>query len=206
MRARQLALKAVLALGLLVPSQGLSLPLVPAGSFEECTAGCVGGSSCTWLCTANNPAEWIIDPSIPGNGWSVDAYDGNLVAWLGGFYGGVPNQNKFCETIWIVGDCIAWRWMGFVPEGHTGNIVRVTLDGEVVFEKELRYPEDHTYPEWQTLMIDNVYDHCCSPEFCIEFIPTDGANMLVDYFEWWQAACTTPVESTSFSTIKAYYR
>jgi len=179
-----------------------ALPLLPDGSFETCAPDCL---PCDWECTANNGAGWIINPST-AYGWNVDAFDGRFVAWLGGFYDGAPNQNKFCETIGVVGDCIAWRWMGWVPEGHVGNIVRVTLDGEVVFEKEMRYPEDHTYPEWQTLMINNVYDHCCEPEFCIEFIPTDGANMLVDYFEWWQAACTTPVESTSFSTIKAYYR
>lgn len=188
-----------------VPSHGTALPLIPAGSFEECLAGCVGGVNCRWWCTANNPAEWIIAPSIPGNGWNVDAYDGILVAWLGGFYGNAPNQNKFCQSIHVVGDCIAWKWMGWVAEGHVGNIVRVTLDGDIVFEKELRYPEDHTYPEWRTLMIDNVNAHCCEPEFCIEIIPTDGANMLVDYFEWLEH-CTTGVEDTSFSTIKSYYR
>ncbi|MBM4118090.1 hypothetical protein FJ251_10200 [bacterium] len=180
-----------------------ALPLLPDGSFEGCF-----GCNCAWECTANNNFDWIINPSNPSYGWDIDAFDGDWVAWLGGFYGGAPNQNKFCvNTVNVLGECIVWRWMGWVPEGHTGNRVRVTMNGTVVFEKELRYPEDHTYPNWGILQTENLleWDSIPDVEFCIEFIPTDGANMLVDYIEWVQH-CTTAVETTSFSTIKAYYR
>jgi len=195
---------AILALLLFHSPELSALPLIPQGSFEGCDPGCL---FCEWECTANNPMGWIIDPSVH-SGWNVDAYDGNLVAWLGGWYGDTLNQNKFCvNTVNTLGECIVWRWMGLVPAGHTGNRVRVTMNGTVVFEKELRYPEDHTYPNWGILQTDNLleWDSIPDVEFCIEFIPTDGANMLVDYIEWVQH-CTTATETTSFSTIKSYYR
>ncbi len=172
--------------------------LINDGSFEfgECDAGSA------WTCITNTDCSWIVDP-LPT--WGYPAYDGVLVAWLGGFCGSDPNSNSFCQDLYISTDCtggvfITWQWMGYVA-GDDGNMMYITIDGTVVYQKELGL-SDHTYGTWLEDWADaNAYEG--TRNFCFEFVATTGANMLVDYISnFWSP---TAVEKTNLSTIKSRY-
>lgn len=174
--------------------------LVNDGSFEfgECDAGSA------WTCTSSTTCFWIIDPTAV---WGYPAYDGVFCAWLGGFCG-EPNSNSFCQTIFFDGTDISFFWMGYVENGGTGNTMFVKVDGNVVFEHEMQL-EDHTYGTWgyspDAFGLIDVSDYCGSDhELCLEFVATDGANVLVDYVEL-NGSCGTATEEASFSTVKALY-
>lgn len=170
------------------------------GSFEN--GECDAGSS--WTCITNQPdcGSWILDP-LPA--WGYPAYHGTYAAWLGGFCNGQPNSNAFCQEVFL-GGCIGsswlqWKWMGYVPN-NDGNRMRVTVDGDVVFEKVLTIA-DHTYPMWGTLWIDVWGFWPDMHELCFEFEATTGANMLIDYIE--ASYSPTAVEPTSLSVVKSLY-
>ncbi len=177
--------------------------LLTDGSFEECIWGdCLG---CEWDCTGNPPNDWVINPEQFG----ISAYDGILAGWLGGFMGDEPIQTKLCNTVHhILASNIKWHWTAYINEGHEGNVIRATMNGDVVFEHTLSYPEDHTFGEWQQVSTINLDPWCgeLDVEFCIEIIPTDGASYLVDYF-WGQRWCdVVSTEDMSFSAVKSLYR
>ncbi len=177
------------------------LGLVNDGSFEfgECDAGSA------WTCTTNTSCAWIIDPS---GAWGYAAYDGVFCAWLGGFCGSDVNANSFCQDIYIDGGLLDWYWMGYVG-GDTGNMVQVTANGNVVWSHVLTLA-DHTYGLWQntagTLGSADVSAYCSSTvNLCLEAVPTDGANMLVDYVELGGSCDITATDDASISTVKALY-
>ncbi len=171
--------------------------LINDGSFEfgECDAGSA------WTCTANNDCSWIVDPT---GSWGYSAYDGALVAWLGGFCGTDPNSNSFCQDIqfedWCGGGFKTWQWMGYVAN-EDGNTMYITVDGNIVFEKEMTLA-DHTYGIWGELWFD-THEYYGVHNLCFEFVATTGANMIVDYIStFWSPTAT---EATSFSTLKSRY-
>lgn len=169
--------------------------LINDGSFEN--GECGAGSS--WDCTTNTSCQWIIDP-LPI--WGYPAYDGTMAAWLGGFCG-TPNSNSFCQEVFIygcTGGWLEWKWMGYV-ENNDGNTMRVTLDGDVIFEKVMT-TADHTYGTWGTLWVD-VWQYVGDYELCFEFEATTGANMLIDYVT--MGYSPTAVEPTSLSAVKSLY-
>ncbi len=174
--------------------------LINDGSFEfgECDAGSA------WTCTTNTDCTWIVDPM---DSWGYPAYDGVLVAWLGGFCGpNYPNSNSFCQDIYFEGGCggghlYTWQWMGYVADNE-GNMMYVTIDGNVVFEKEMLI-SDHTYGTWNELWFDYPYWNGGYHNLCFEFVATTGANPLVDYIS--QHWSPTAIEQSSISTVKAYH-
>jgi len=177
--------------------QGDREGLINDGSFEfgECGAGSA------WTCTTNTTCAWIVDP-LPV--WGYPAYDGILCGWLGGFCGD-PNSNSFCQDILFDGSELSWYWMGYV-EADSGNAVYVTVDGNVVWELFLGL-EHHTYGIWQntgdTLGNADVAAYMGGTHnLCMEFVATDGANMLIDYLELMGG---TAAEDMDFSSVKALY-
>lgn len=151
--------------------------LVNDGSFEfgEC------GVYSDWTCTTNTTCSWIVDP-LPT--WGYPAYEGELVAWLGGFCGGA-NSNSFCQDIYLWTPHIRWHWMGYVGETNMSNFVYVRVNGDIVWAKEMVWPEDHTFGTWVTEEI--TWDYLDGApgvfELCFEFEASSGANMLIDYIE-----------------------
>lgn len=149
--------------------------LVNDGSFEfgECGAGSA------WNCTTNTTCTWILDP-LPV--WGYPAYDGELAAWLGGFCG-TPNSNSFCQALYLDGNVLRWRYMGYVEEGHSGNFVYLKLNGDIVWAKEMTWPEDHTYGRWVLAEAELGWVAGDTYYVCFEFEASTGANMLIDYVE-----------------------
>ena len=179
------------------------LGLVNDGSFEfgECDLGSA------WTCTTNTTCAWILDPIAV---WGYPAYDGVLVAWLGGFCG-TPNSNSFCQDLFIDGHYLDWYWMGYVNSGC--GTVYVSVDGTYVFTHTLLLSE-HTYGTWNTASsywgaIDlNAY--CgTTVNLCLEETDCgDGANndnMLVDYVTLDTSCDIIATEDASISTVKALY-
>ena len=185
----------------LEPSHGYTtqrdLPwLVNDGSFE-------GGDCITapiWTCTTDNGCEWITD-LVPLGLWN---YDGNHVAWLGGYCGGIATEfTSICQVV-QAGYCPPghiWHWMAYI-NGDGGSRVFVTADGDVVFEKILA-PEDH--------LLDYQYEYYedwgigYEVELCFHYDRNgaEGDNYFVDYVEEWMGP--TASEPISFSTIKSLY-
>lgn len=150
--------------------------LVDDGSFEN--GECGGGSA--WTCTSDTPCNWILNPLST---WGYPAYHGEMVAWLGG-YCGVMNSNSFCQEVWLNEPGLRWHWMGYVADTHVSNFVYVKIDGDIVWAKEMTWPEDHTYGTWSTLQASFDLPHGVGLyEVCFEFEATTGANMLIDYVE-----------------------
>ncbi len=147
--------RSITALGscILLLSVCLSLPvnaqLIPDGSFGACYHDC---SDCNWECSNDPPHVWVVDPEWMG--WGFSAYHGWSVGWLGGtIWDGeeeIPVQTKICNTIpLLLADDIEWYWTAYVNEGSVGNVIRATMNDEVVYEHALSYPEDHTWGTWQ---------------------------------------------------------
>jgi hypothetical protein len=172
--------------------------LVNDGSFEfgECDAGSA------WTCYTTEPdVSWILDPLEI---WGYAAYDGILCAWLGGFYAG-PNENSFCQDLFIDGNTLNWFWMGYVE--YSGSEVYVSVDGVEIWQSGLV----HTYGVWQntdgTLGGANVIDYCGGTHnICLGYHLLDGAgsNMLVDYVTL-DGSCSTASIEINFSSIKSLY-
>ncbi len=170
--------------------------LIEDGSFEE--GNCAYGS--WWTCTSNTDCEWIVDPSPI---WGYPAYDGYNAAWLGGFCNDQPNSNSFCQDVFLwgcLGGWIEWKWMGWV-QNNDGNTMRVTVDGDVIFEKVMT-TADHTVGTWGTLWAE-AWQYNGTYELCFEFEATTGANMLIDYVT--MAYSPTAVMPASISTVKSLY-
>ncbi|MBM4118201.1 hypothetical protein FJ251_10765 [bacterium] len=110
-----------------------------------------------------------------------------MAAWLGGFCG-TPNSNSFCQDVFLESAQLRWRWMGYVAEGHASNFVYVKFNGDIIWAKEMTWPEDHTYGTWEVMTIEGVYlpEGTNTYEVCFEFEATNGANMLIDYVEMWR--------------------
>ncbi len=192
----------LLLVGYCLPAQA---QLIPDGSFETCYWDC---SACNWDCSSDPPNWLIANPE--GQGWGISAYHGSNVGWLGGLtYEGNPIQSKLCNVIpFMQADDIEWYWTAYVNEGSKGNLIRATMNDEVVYEKTLSYPEDHTWGTWQEVQTIDLDPWCYQSDvtFCIEIIPTDGASYLVDYF-WGQRWCdVVSTEDMSFSAVKSLYR
>lgn len=151
--------------------------LLNDGSFEN--GECGNGSA--WTCTSDTPCTWILNPLST---WGYPAYHGELVAWLGG-YCGEMNSNSFCQEVWLDEPGLRWHWMGYVVETHVSNFVYIKLDGDIVWAKEMTWPEDHTYGTWDEIQarFDFLPHGTGTYEVCFEFEATTGANMLIDYIE-----------------------
>lgn len=173
------------------------LGLINDGSFEF--GECDDGSA--WTCTSNTSCSWIIDPSLI---WGYAAYDGNLCAWLGGYCGADFNSNSFCQEIFFDGTYLDWYWMTYA-----GSQIRISVDGIEVFH---HWATD-TYGEWNSaseVWLDgepgvDVSDWCGqSAVLCFANQTITRSSMLIDYITLTQS-CVTPVEPSSFSTIKTRY-
>lgn len=179
------------------------LGLVNDGSFEfgECGAGSA------WTCTTNTTCTWILDPIAV---WGYPAYDGVLVAWLGGFCG-TPNSNSFCQSLYIDGKYLDWKWMGYVNSAC--GTVYVKVNGGTVWSHLLQLSE-HTYGTWNNASafwgnID-LSAYCGQTvNLCLEETACpDGANndnMLVDYVTLNVSCDIIATEDASISTVKALY-
>jgi len=170
--------------------------LVNDGSFEQGT--CL--NTPVWLCESSNNCDWIAD-LVPEGLWN---YDGNHVAWLGGFCDGVATDyTHICQDVQISWGCAVlwWWWMGYIHEG--GSRITVTINDEVVFEKILA-PFDHLldYQVEAALVVEYTGQVV---ELCFHYDRNGafGDNYFVDYVEGGYAP--TPTERTSFSTVKSMY-
>lgn len=178
------------------------LGLVNDGSFEfgECDAGSA------WTCTTTTTCAWILDPTAV---WGYPAYDGLLVAWLGGFCGDA-NSNSFCQDLFIDGMTLDWYWMGYVNNG-CGTII-VSVDGTPLLTYVLQL-SDHTYGTWG-LASDSAFGavdmsaYCgMTVNVCFEELYCDigtNDNMLIDYVVL-NDECSTATDDASISTVKALY-
>ncbi len=173
--------------------------LVNDGSFEN--GPCGGGSD--WTCWSDTACpNWIIDPLAD---WGVTAYDGNLVAQLGGNCKGELNSNSFCQDIELEGPCLApvleWQWMGFV-DGDEPGVLTVSIDNENVEYGPIGPVED-TQGVWQSGWAYAIYIYGVFT-VCFEFeAGADDSAVLIDYVGKWVSP--TPVEDVSFSTVKSRY-
>ncbi len=164
---------------------GDRIGLINDGSFEN--GICDDGSS-DWTCTSSTICYWIIDPSSI---WGYPAYDGNQVAWLGGFCG-EPSQNSFCQDIYFDAAHLDWWWMGHDGgDAMGGSTMYVEIAGNLVLSYTFQ-PSDHTLGTWNTasdwivppvgLDVSSYYGG--THELCFGWIvPGDGTNdnMLIDY-------------------------
>lgn len=182
--------------------------LINDGSFEF--GKCDQGSA--WTCTrvSDDPPEidsWILNP-IPI--WGYPAYHGVLAAWLGGFNYGYPNQNSFCQEIFVDWLYLDWRWMGYVNSAC--GTLTVTCDGRPVFSHTMRYA-DHSYGTWKLASesiggawLWDFFAHvtmlCFEWTACPDGVSND--NMLIDYLTL-QVAGGVGTEVLSFSAVKALY-
>jgi len=171
---------------------------VPDNSFEYGT--CYDGGS-SWTCTSSNDCDWIAD-LVPLGLWN---YDGNHVAWLGGFCGGVATDfTSICQSFYFDYGCfgeLTWFWMAYVNDG--GSVVSMTIDGETLFTKVLA-PEDHLLDYQMEFVYAGDYlggTH----ELCFEYDRNGatGDNYFVDFVQLHGGL--TPVGEGSFSTVKSLY-
>ena len=179
-------------------------PIFPEGSFEECYMGSC--YACEWDCKGPDGWPcfvcWAEDHGVP-------LYDGGRVGWIGGWIGDEIAQTKLCiELPYFYQEYIRWHWTAKVPEDHPGNVIRASIDGEIVFEKTLTWPEDHTWGTWNEEYTNSLNAYCERPAgqiFCIEIIPTNGASYLVDYFEFVGLCWPIVTDESTFSTVKSLY-
>ena len=168
--------------------------LINDGSFE---AGC----DVYWSCESDNGCSWITD-LVPLGLWN---YDGRMVAWLGGFSGGIATcWTYICQDIFIDGCTLLWWWMGYVNAEVMD--VYVTVDEEVVFSHHMTFA-DHLQDYRQEMVF--VYTHIGgSHTLCFYGSNEDncamnfGDNYFVDYVELGGLSAT---QDGSFSTVKAMY-
>ncbi len=179
------------------PREGDRSGLINDGSFEngECGAGS------DWTCTSTTTCQWIVDPT---GAWGYPAYDGVFAAWVGGFCGGSPSEDWFCQDIYFDGRYLDWWWMGFVNDVGC-SVIEIRIDGNLVWE-QLMTPAEHTYGTWNPASDEiaspfgvNVEPYAGSThELCIGNSNAGcgegyGDNMLVDFF-----TLSEPFEITVF--------
>ena len=170
-------------------------------SFEDGT--CSTGNS-AWTCETSNSCDWIAD-LVPHDLWN---YDGNHVAWLGGFCDlddyVATDYTHICQTVDLQVSCgigLEWFWMAYVNEG--GTVVSVTIDGEVVYSKTLTLADHLLDYQNEMLWINGWWGS--DREICFNYDRNDahGDNYFVDMVGI--VLGITPVEETSFSTVKSMY-
>ncbi len=176
------------------------LGLVTDGSFEN-------GCDVDWACLTDNGCAWITD-LVPLGLWN---YDGNMVAWLGGFCGGAATcYTTICQDILIDGGCLTHYWMGYVNYGETAQFpahYQVTVDGNVVSDVTLLL-SDHLL-DYQQTSADVAPYMGGTHTVCFELhnedgcIVNEGDNYFMDYVEL--EDCGTATEDANFSTVKALY-
>jgi hypothetical protein len=183
------------------PAQHARLGLVNDGSFEFGT--CDAGSA--WTCTSTTAYSWILDPI---NIWGYSAYDGDLAAWLGGYYEGIASAQTFCQELYIDGLYLDWYWMGYISATPSG-VVNVTVNGQIVWTHTMQ-ASDHTYGTWNTASSYwGAVNLPCrqTATLCFENLPSSDNvtdNMLIDYVTVY-GECYLATKTTSFSTVKALY-
>jgi hypothetical protein len=191
----------------IAPTGSLPWILVNDGSFEfgECDLGSA------WTCTSTTSCSWIINPYY--SGWGYPAYDGQLVAWLGGFCDGVPNANSFCQDLWIDGWgawWLSWHFMGYV--NGACSTVRITVNGQEAWRHTMQ-AQDHTYGTWSQWG-ETVGVHLHGDTLCFEWEAcpdgVDNDNMLidyltVDYWVWDGDDDDVATAASSFSVVKSLY-
>ena len=171
--------------------------LINDGSFED--GSCVNGP---WICNSDNDCDWIAD-LVPYGLWN---YDGNHVAWLGGFCGGVPTQFTSICQLTEIGYCppgFTWYWMAYINEG--GSRVFLTIDGNVEWERVLT-PGDHMLGyQMDYVQLWDLYDQGQPHQVCWHYDRNGayGDSYFLDYIDAFCGA--TAAMETSFSTVKSLY-
>ncbi len=184
--------------GLLPPSHGYTFlsdrSLISDGSFENGT--CSDGLS-TWTCSTDNECDWIAD-LVPLGLWN---YDGQHVAWLGGYCGQATCYTTICKRVWIDGSYLSWFWFGYIHNG--GRLVNVSIDGDIVFTY-ITDLDDHLldwdsigvwtnyYPDWRELCFEYHNEADCRLNI--------GDNYFIDFVEITGTQPTSPLE---FSTVRS---
>jgi hypothetical protein len=171
------------------------LHLVTDGSFEL-------GCDYFWSCTSTSGCyEWITD-LVPLGLWN---YDGNYVAWFGGFCLGNPTCfTEICQHLLLDEDSLSWWWMAYVNEGVGLNYV--AIDGERVYSHVLQ-PNEHLVgyqPESADISdyTGQMHEVCFGVDNYAYCHDGYGDNWFVDYVELFGSIAT---EEMSFSTVKAIY-
>ena len=178
-------------------SVGERMGLVNDGSFEFGT--CAGGTA--WTCTTDNACDWIADLAALGL-WN---YDGNHIAWLGGFCGGLAGcATSFCQILFFDGCPLSWYWMAYVNDQIMH--MYVTVDGTTIYDF---YPTlgDHLL-DYQMYFCDTSQYQGGTHELCFAMdnpgcASNLGDNVFIDYAEFWDFS--SPTEAASISTVKAMY-
>ena len=169
--------------------------LVSDGSFE---AGC----DVYWLCATDVTCVWITD-LVPLGLWN---YDGNMVAWLGGYCGTPACYQTFTQDIVIDGGLLSWYWMGYINNGDIMTVY-ITVDGTEVYSY---------VPQLTDHLLDYQQASCDVSAFndggmhtvvigqdnpsCVD--PGVGDNYFLDYVE---LAGGTATQETTFSSVKSLY-
>ena len=167
--------------------------LVNDGSFE---AGC----DVNWTCVTDNGCAWIAD-LVPLGLWN---YDGNMVAWLGGFCGGLATCfTNICQDILIDGPELTVFWMAYVSD-EVGHIY-ISIEGDIVFDYTPNLA-DHLldYQQWTF----DTGGHFGMATFCLNLDNPDcsyneGDNVFLDYVE--TVVSPSAIEDVSLSTVKSLY-
>jgi hypothetical protein len=182
--------------------------LVNDGSFEN--GSCDAGSD--WTCVTNQlECETIVDPL---GIWAYPAYEGSSAVWLGGVCHNNAISNSVCQDIVLSPSELSWWWMGwYTLEGEQEAWIRVTVDGELAYEKLLG-PEHDTVGSWSPSedgfgrISLRDWEDGSSHTLCIKLdnnYINNGettANLLVDWIELSHPVATAEM---SFSLIKVLY-
>ena len=167
--------------------------LVVDGSFE---AGC----DVSWTCVTDNGCAWITD-LVPLGLWN---YDGNMVAWLGGFCGGLATCfTNICQDIDINGSDMSIFWMGYINDGI--NYHYFTLNGDTVFEYTADLADhllDYQLWTWSAAGYGGMTTFCLNVDG-VGCLDNAGDNLFLDWVEVF--GDVTATEATSLSTVKALY-
>lgn len=189
---------------------GGSRGMINDGSFEQ---GPPPASA--WTEVSNSPnCEWIGDFS---GAWYVSAWHGYMDYWAGGYCiddmgQSFPVTSSVTQTVHVPSDStgLTFYYVSFRPDADDnppdGDHVYVAVNGVEIWTMDLTRAND-TYPYWTGpihLDLGAYGGQDISLSFGGISVGEATGNVRFDYIEW--VPGPTPVESSSWGTIRALYR